>query len=177
MIFLYKVFNEDAEELIKKISGNILYLDPPYNNRQYATNYHVLETIAKYDNPELYGKTGLREYSSQKSKFSLKTEAFKALNSIISDADVDYIFLSYNNEGILSLNEIEYIMSQRGEYGLFTTQYNRFKADKTENRNHKANSVTEYLHYVICKGNTTKRTIFTQYNFKMSKNRQNQLIF
>ena len=68
-------------------------------------------------------------------------------------------------------------MSQRGEYGLFTTQYNRLKADKTENRNHKANSVTEYLHYVICKGNTTKRTIFTQYNFKMSKNRQNQLIF
>lgn len=118
MIFLYKVLNEDAEELIKKISGNILYLDPPYNNRQYATNYHVLETIAKYDNPELYGKTGLREYSSRKSKFSLKTEAFKALNSIISDADVDYIFLSYNNEGILSLNEIEYIMSQRGEYGL-----------------------------------------------------------
>lgn len=61
-----KVYNTDINELIKQISGDILYLDPPYNTRQYCTNYHVLETIAKYDNPTLHGKTGLRDYEEQK---------------------------------------------------------------------------------------------------------------
>ena len=49
--------NENINDLIKKIEGDILYLDPPYNARQYCTNYHVLETIARYDAPELKGKT------------------------------------------------------------------------------------------------------------------------
>lgn len=146
------VYNEKAEELITKIKGNILYLDPPYNSRQYSTNYHILETIAKYDNPKLYGKTGLRENNDQKSVFSQKGKALNSLIHIINNADVDYIFLSYNNEGILDINDIRKVMSVRGEYGLYTTEYTRFKSDKTENRNHKAESVKEYLHYVICNG-------------------------
>ncbi|MDR2375914.1 MAG: DNA adenine methylase, partial [Treponema sp.] len=52
-------YNKNANELIKKISGDILYIDPPYNTRQYLPNYHVLETIARYDAPEISGVTGL----------------------------------------------------------------------------------------------------------------------
>ena len=66
-----KVYNEDISELIKNVSGDILYLDPPYNARQYCSNYHMLETIAKYDNPEIKGKTGLRVYTDQKSVFCI----------------------------------------------------------------------------------------------------------
>ena len=51
----------------------------------------------------------------------------------------------------MTLDDIREVMSSRGKYGYFTQEYNRFKADKTENRNHKANSVVEYLHYVECK--------------------------
>ena len=58
-------FNMAGNELIKKISGDILYIDPPYNNRQYMPNYHLLETIAKYDYPKIYGKTGLRPYEKK----------------------------------------------------------------------------------------------------------------
>lgn len=64
-----KVYNEDISELIKNVAGDILYLDPPYNTRQYCSNYHLLETIARYDNPEIKGKTGLRDYSDQKKCF------------------------------------------------------------------------------------------------------------
>lgn len=64
-----KAYNENISDIISHIGGDILYLDPPYNARQYCTNYHVLETVARYDNPELHGKTGLRDYSSQKSLF------------------------------------------------------------------------------------------------------------
>lgn len=145
----HHVFNEDINKLIKKIEGDILYLDPPYNQRQYATNYHILETIAKYDNPNIHGKTGLRDYEDQKSAYCSRPQVKKAFKDLIENANVKYIFLSYNNEGLMTPADIEEIMSTRGEYGCFTQKYSRFKADR--NRNYIANKTTEYLHYVICR--------------------------
>ncbi|OQC60185.1 MAG: Modification methylase FokI [Bacteroidetes bacterium ADurb.Bin012] len=147
----HNVYNEDIENLIETVQGDVLYLDPPYNHRQYAPNYHLLETIAKYDNPKIKGKTGLRDYSEQKSKFSQKKDVLKSFENIIQKAKVKYIFLSYNNEGLMTEEEVKAIMSKRGKYGVFKKEYSRFKADKTENRNHVASSVVEYLHYVECK--------------------------
>jgi len=147
----HKVFNADINKLVPKIEGDILYLDPPYNQRQYATNYHLLETIAKYDNPKIHGKTGLREYQNQKSLYCSRPQVKKAFKDLILKAKVKYIFLSYNNEGLMTLDDIKEIMSLRGEYGHFTKEYNRFKADKSENRNYTANKTTEYLHYAVCK--------------------------
>lgn len=144
------VFNTDANELIKNIKTDILYLDPPYNERQYASNYHLLETIAKYDNPIVSGKTGLREYKEQKSLYCRRQTVVKTFADIIRHANTKYIFLSYNNEGLMSFDEIKAIMSIRGQYGCFTQGYNRFKADK--NRKYSANSTTEYIHWVKCDG-------------------------
>jgi len=146
----HEVFNADINEVAKKVSGDILYLDPPYNHRQYATNYHLLETIAKYDNPKIHGKTGLRDYNKQKSLYCSRTQVKKAFRDLILKAKAKYIFLSYNNEGLMTLSDIKEIMSLRGEYGHFTKEYNRFKADKSENRNYAANKTIEYLHYVVC---------------------------
>lgn len=142
-----KVYNEDASKLIKEISGDILYLDPPYNARQYCTNYHLLETIARYDAPIIKGKTGLREYSSQKSVFCSKCKVANALEDLIKKAKFKYIFLSYNNEGLMSLEAIESIMKKYGDYKVYMRDYRRFKADNT--RDSKANSTTEYLHSLI----------------------------
>nr|WP_315101646.1 DNA adenine methylase [uncultured Catonella sp.] len=144
-----KVYNEDVNILIKKIKGDILYLDPPYNTRQYSANYHILETIAKYDNPKLSGLTGLRDYSTQKSKFCSKYTACETFNDLIKNADFKYIFLSYNNEGLMPLNTIKEIMSGYGKYSVFTKEYKRFKADKDENRKIAGNEVTEYLHCLV----------------------------
>jgi adenine-specific DNA-methyltransferase len=143
------VYNEDINRLAETVKGDILYLDPPYNHRQYATNYHVLETIAKYDNPELHGKTGLRNYDNQKSLFCSRAKAKTAFEELIKKCNFRYIFLSYNNEGLLTLEDIKKILSKRGDYGYFTKDYNRFKADQDINRNYKSNRTTEYLHYVI----------------------------
>ena len=146
----HEVFNEDINEISEKVHGDILYLDPPYNHRQYATNYHLLETIAKYDNPKIHGKTGLREYESQKSLYCSRSQVKKAFKDLILKAKAKYIFLSYNNEGLMTLDDIKEIMSLRGNYGNFTKDYNRFKADRTENRDYKATKTLEYLHYVVC---------------------------
>ncbi len=146
----HKVFNQDINEVTEKVSGDILYLDPPYNHRQYATNYHLLETIAKYDNPKIHGKTGLRDYQKQKSFYCSKPQVKKTFKDLILKAKMRYIFLSYSNEGLLTLKDIKEIMSIRGKYGYFTKDYNRFKADKSENRNYKKEKTVEYLHYVVC---------------------------
>lgn len=140
----HQVFNEDSNKLIKKIQGDILYLDPPYNTRQYGSNYHLLTTIAKYDNFIPKGKTGLRDY--YRSSYCKKNEVKKSLENLIKNAKFKHIFLSYNNEGLMTENEVFTIFSKYGKYSLKTIDYQRFKADKTANRNHKATSTVEYLH-------------------------------
>ena len=144
-----KVYNEDINILIKEIKGDILYLDPPYNARQYSANYHLLETISKYDNPIIKGKTGLRDYTNQKSKFCSKSQVNQVFEDLILNVDFKYIYLSYNDEGLMSLETIKEIMGKYGEYKCFTTDYKRFRADKEENRNHKKSSTIEYLHCLI----------------------------
>ena len=146
-----KVYNTDTSILIEKIKGDILYLDPPYNARQYCTNYHVLETISKYDNPTLFGITGLRKEENQKSEFCSRRNVKKVFEHLIAKAQFKYIFLSYNNEGLMDLATIQQIMSKYGEYKIFTKEYKRFQADKTANRNINSFSTTEYLHCLIRK--------------------------
>jgi adenine-specific DNA-methyltransferase len=140
----HMVFNKDSNELIKEISGDILYLDPPYNQRQYSANYHLLNTISQYKPFVPKGKTGLPEYN--RSSYCKKSEVTKSFEELIKNANFKYIFLSYNNEGLMSVEDVKNIMSRYGTYDLKTKEYQRFKADKTENRNHKANKTYEYLH-------------------------------
>ena len=140
----HEVFNEDANSLIKKIEGDVLYLDPPYNARQYGSNYHLLNTIAKYDNFTPNGKTGLRSY--ERSLYCQKPKVAETFEHLIKNANFKYIFLSYNNEGLMSDINVRETLQKYGNYSLTTTEYQRFKADKTENRNHKANETIEFLH-------------------------------
>ena len=80
----HKVYNEDSNVLIKEIEGDILYLAPPYNERQYGANYHLLNTIARYDILTPNGKTGLREYN--RSKYCKKQEVTTIFDEVIKEA-------------------------------------------------------------------------------------------
>lgn len=143
---LHQVYNCDGSSLVDKFPYDILYLDPPYNQRQYCTNYHVLETIARYDEPRLYGITGLREYSDQKSVFCYKQEALKALEGMIQRTPARYVFLSYNHEGLMPKDAIIAIMERYGTVALKRQEVRRFRADiDREHRKYKANHVIEYL--------------------------------
>jgi len=139
-----RVYNTDSNLLIEKIEGDILYLDPPYNARQYGANYHLLNTIAQYKPFIPKGKTGLPVYN--KSAYCQKNEVLKTFEHLLKKAQFKFLFLSYNNEGLMSAQTIENLMKKYGKYSLKTATYQRFKADKTENRQHKATQTTEYLH-------------------------------
>ncbi|WP_331775095.1 DNA adenine methylase [Sulfurospirillum sp. 1612] len=141
----HEVYHEDANVLIKKISGDILYLDPPYNERQYSANYHILNTIALYDHFIPRGKTGLRG-DFNKSNYCRRNRVHRSFEALIKNAQFPYIFLSYNNEGLMHKEDVSAIMSRYGTYDLVTTEYKRFKADQTLSRNHKASVTKEYLH-------------------------------
>lgn len=138
----HKVFNEDSQNLITQISGDILYLDPPYNAREYGANYHLLNTIALYDDLIPKGKTGLRAY--EKSVWCKKGCVENALDFLLQNAQFEWIFLSYNDEGLLSLEKIEKLMKKYGRYACVKQDYQRFKADSM--RQQKQSKTTEYLH-------------------------------
>ena len=138
----HEVFQQNASDLIAKITGDILYLDPPYNAREYGANYHLLNTIALYDDFVPQGKTGLRAY--QKSAFCKKASALNALDELLQKANFKWIFLSYNDEGIIKQNEIQTLFKRYGKYNTISKIYQRFKADSK--RVQKQDFVVEYLH-------------------------------
>ncbi|OPJ55921.1 Dam family site-specific DNA-(adenine-N6)-methyltransferase [Alkalithermobacter paradoxus] len=153
-----KCYNEDANELIKKVRGDILYIDPPYNGRQYITNYHLLETIARYDEPSIYGKTGLRPYEKDKSLYCLKSEVFNVFEELIKKAKFRNIIVSYSSDGLLTEEEIKSIMIKYGikdTYKVYKIPYRKYKSK------HKQlyNELYEYIFYIQKDLNNPKKDI------------------
>ena len=130
--------------VIHKINSDILYLDPPYNARQYAPNYHVLETIALEDFKNLKGVTGLRNYEDQKSDFCNKNKVKQSLNEILSKTKSKYVILSYSSDGIMSKNDILDIFKsslQSDSIVLEEIPYRKFKRTKSDSKD----NLYEYL--------------------------------
>ena len=145
----HAVYQEDANCLIEQIECDILYIDPPYNTRQYITNYHLLETIARYDSPVVYGKTGLRQYSdTEKSAYCSRTGCLRAFDALISRAKAKHIIVSYNSEGIMTEAEIRNVLRKKGTtQELIPIDYRRFKSNSSGELGNEQ-TVREYLFYV-----------------------------
>jgi adenine-specific DNA-methyltransferase len=143
-----KSYHSDAEELIENINTDILYLDPPYNSRQYAPNYHVLETIARYDNPVAKGVAGIREYSDLKSDFCNHDKALILLDKIAGNAEYKILVMSYNSEGLLHSDEIKKVLNKYGTVMLVEKEYRRYKSNKNGNSTGKA-QILEQLYILI----------------------------
>jgi adenine-specific DNA-methyltransferase len=132
-----KVYNQNANELIRSISGRILYIDPPYNSRQYLGNYHLLETIAKYDNPTLKGKTGIRIDPKASSDYCKRSLASKSFSELIDQAQFEYIYISYNTEGLLTVDELSEIVSKhtdRKKLKVYKFPYRRYSRIKNDSK-------------------------------------------
>lgn len=125
-----QAYNQDSNELIKNISGDILYIDPPYNKRQYSSNYHLLETVAKYDFPTLKGVTGLR-VNEIKSDYCKKKAVLNSFEDLVKNAKFKHIIMSYNTEGLMGINDIESVLTKYGkDYKNYEIDYRRFKSQK-----------------------------------------------
>ena len=152
-------YNKNSNDLIQKISGDILYLDPPYNERQYLPNYHLLETIARYDNPEIKGKTGIRVYNSEKSNYCIKNKVYSEMEELIKNAKFKHIIVSYNQDGLLSKNDIETILKKYGNketYKLYEIPYKQYQNKLTK----KLDIHYEYLFYISKTSKLQKEKIY-----------------
>lgn len=135
-----KCYNTDANELVKKIKSDLVYIDPPYNSRQYCDAYHLLENVARWEKPEVFGVAKKMDRSSMKSKYCTQsaTEAFELL---IKDINAKCILLSYNNMAAkgndrsnakISDDDILRILNQKGEVKVFSESYKAFTTGKSD---------------------------------------------
>jgi adenine-specific DNA-methyltransferase len=136
-----KVYNEDINKMIDKDIYDIVYLDPPYNQRQYSKNYHVLHLISlSKDYPKIAGITGLNS-DGKLSNYCKKGEIYNSLKGLLDKLNSKFLFMSYNNEGLLDLETIKELFSKYGIVEIIKHNYKRFKSFKYND----GNDVVEYL--------------------------------
>ncbi|WP_461213053.1 Dam family site-specific DNA-(adenine-N6)-methyltransferase [Lacticaseibacillus sp. GG6-2] len=141
-----RAFNVDALKLIHELEGDIVYIDTPYNSRQYAPNYHVLESIAAWDKQPLHGVTGQRDNTDEKSLFAMKTKARAAMETLFADLKFRHVVVSYSTDGILpeaELREILEVNAVPGTLEVVRIPYRKYKS-KIVNED---TSVAELLFY------------------------------
>lgn len=126
-------FSLDAVELCKLKQFDLVYIDTPYNQREYVPNYHILETIARYDSPSIKGVTGMRDYD--KSAFCSKSTVQNAFIDLLSNLNTKYAVVSYNNEGLLSTEEMLALFEKYRNVKLFEYPYRRYKSKIPNNDN------------------------------------------
>ena len=144
-----------VNEIVENLGPfDLLYLDPPYNTRQYGSYYHVPEVIAKgwFDQiPELRGKTGLIPDEHTKSAWSTRNGCVPALEELIRQINTKHVLMSYNSEGIIPEADIERIFTTYGDPTTFRRvdmHYKRYRSDSDSNeRKYKGDVVTEMLYY------------------------------
>lgn len=141
----HEVFNVDANKLIENQEAEVLYLDPPYNSRQYADNYHVLENIVRWEKPQVFGVARKMDRTGLKSRFSGR-KAEEAFEELILTARAEMIVLSYSNTGtsrvsrsnnLLSDEFIIDVMKRRGRLSIDEFDFKEFSVGRTSGRDHR----------------------------------------
>ena len=120
-------YQMEAQEAAATLSGNVGYLDPPYNQHSYLGNYHIWETLVRWDDPEPYGVAQKRlDTRERKSDFNSKRKIHDALRAVVLNLDVDELVVSFNDEGYVSREEMIDILSCRGEVIVLEKDYKRY---------------------------------------------------
>jgi len=131
----FKIYREDANNLAKRVTADIVYIDPPYNSRQYCQFYHIYETIVRWDNPELFGKA-LKPQGRLLSDYC-RVNAPQVFADLISKLKCRYIVVSYNNtyssksnssRNKITLEQIESTLNSLGEVKTFSKSHQFFNA-------------------------------------------------
>lgn len=141
------VYNEDSNILIKKIKGDILYLDTPYTITDYSSAYHLLETIALYDNPEIRGLTGRRVKKPEKSKYSIENKVAEAYEDLIKHANFKHIVISYSTQSLLPIDSLVSILEKYSDSEIIVGEF-PFREYKNIRSSQKAPNLKEVLIYM-----------------------------
>lgn len=146
-------YNIDSNELVREIKADLVYIDPPYNSRQYCDAYHLLENVARWEKPEVFGVAKKMDRSKLKSKYCTKSATI-AFEDLIENLHCRYILLSYNNMSTkgnersnakISDDDIFRILENKGKVRVFSENYKAFTTGKSDISDNK-----ERLFLCIC---------------------------
>lgn len=125
----HRVLQGNVEKVAGEVDADVLYLDPPYKKRQYAANYHLLETVARADEAPAIGKSGLRDWWPQYSDFCSKVKIGPAFAEVFDRSPVRRVMVSYSEDGLLSEQQMTDLL---GQFGMVTTHrfpHSRFRSN------------------------------------------------
>lgn len=140
------IYNEDANNLARKIKADIVYIDPPYNARQYINFYHVLENLARWNKPTVFEGNSMKFKRDELKSDYCRNKAPLLFADLIENLDCELIVVSYNNTykagSISSVNTISGeqiidILSKKGKVEVKEVDYKAFNSGKTELKGHK----------------------------------------
>lgn len=140
-----KVYCMDSNILANEIKGDVFYIDPPYNSRQYSDTYHLLDNLALWKKPDVFGKAKKMDRSHIKSKYCSK-DAVLEFQDLINKLNAKHIIVSYNNtentkhgrsNAKISFNQIKNILMKKGKTEINQIDFKAFTAGKSKTYNHK----------------------------------------
>lgn len=137
----HTILQGPAEDIAHQISADVCYIDPPYMKRQYAANYHLIETVARGDEPAAIGVSGLRPWRDQYSVFCTRTRIQDAFRRLIQNAECPVFLISYSSDGLLKEEELAELFEPLGKFSLDRRFFPRFRSNQSSLGSH----VTEYL--------------------------------
>ena len=155
--FACHVFQEDANKIAENLKDlDIAYLDPPYNQHQYGSNYHMLNTIAKWDKipvpletnskGELKEKAGIRhDWVNTRSSYCYRNEAENAFEDLIKKLDAHFILISYSTDGIIPFDKMREICMAKGKTTIVTNEYTTYRGGKQSNKRKNTN-----IEFILC---------------------------
>ena len=120
-----------AEDVAASVSCDLCYLDPPYTKRQYAANYHLIETVARGDEPDAVGVSGLRPWRDQYSDFCSKVRVRDAFTQVITGVDCPKFLISYSEDGLLPRDDMAEYLAEFGEVVCHTIEFPRFRSNQS----------------------------------------------
>lgn len=143
----YSVYRLEAKTFIKKIKEvDVAYLDPPYNQHPYGSNYFMLNLIVQYKKPENISKVSGIPENWNRSLFNSKKEAFAAFYDLVKNIKAKFLLISFNSEGFISLQSMMDLLTKVGKVTLFEQKYNTFRGSRNLKR--RSIHVKEYLYLV-----------------------------
>ncbi|GIW25215.1 DNA adenine methylase [Meiothermus sp.] len=142
-----KAFQGDALDMAGQLEADIFYLDPPYNQHSYLGNYHVWETLVRWDNPQTYGVAQKRvDVQERKSPFNSKREAKEAMRTVLSRINANHVVVSFSNEGFFAAEEIEAMLKDWGYVVRLTRPHQRYVGARIGIYNPKGEKVGQISH-------------------------------
>lgn len=141
------VLNSHIENVIGDVDCDVLYLDPPYTQNQYGTQYHLLETLVKNDHPSTSKVTGSRPVTPYRSKWSCDVDAHVSFEKVIAETKAKYVILSYSNDGFMSPDFIKDVMCRYGKEDTFLQKQVCYKK-YTNKKSKRDEKHVEYLFFV-----------------------------